>query len=156
MNTHKEQVKFFYPDGREINKEDFVCFYSKCYYLKNCAVAEREIEDILVKGIDSKEPVMKVLRWKLNAIDHLESQATNITAYNKGEIGFETKTPVFKKPVHAEQICDYISKNISRLSTMPPKEIYYELASLKNETTNLGPVCLLTLVYFITQGKSQI
>ena len=58
------------------------------------------------------------------------------------------------REIKVEKLCNYIVSEYSSLSNRSPEEIYCSLLNL--DVSGLGTVYLLTLVYFISKGKSPI
>lgn len=148
--------KFYGPKGNEIEEKEFIQFYSNCYYLSCSDVAEREIEEYLKKdgAIRSPMDVMKILEWKLGRIDHKKSQSNGRTYYTHKDMMkcYETRTR--SGDIHAKPICDFISQNFDKLTSLSPEEILEKLR-IQN-IQNLGSVYLITLVSFITKGEYPI
>lgn len=148
------ELYFFDPKGNPMKKNQFIQFYSQCYYLKNSAVVEEDIEKLQKEGIKAPSDVMKILEWKIGGIDNKQSQASGNVCYSHPqEVGrYQTKTR--SGIIDAEQICEYIAKHYSELTTKEPCEIFQILRDFQTE--NLGTVYLLTLVYFISKGEMPI
>ena len=142
-------VQFFYPDGEKINSdEDFIQFYSRCYYLYNSSVAEKEIEELLQGNINKASDVMRILEWKLGRIDHKCSQCEGKTVYRHPDTMKNFKTKTRSGEINAKDLSKYISNKIDDLKEKKPAEIFSEL--VEQNVTNLGTVYLITLVYFIS------
>ena len=64
------ELNFYYPNGEKIyTLDEFITFYSKAYYIGQYIEVEKIIDDILEKGIKSKSDIIKIIGWKVGAID---------------------------------------------------------------------------------------
>ncbi|MBQ4249613.1 MAG: hypothetical protein II705_06175 [Clostridia bacterium] len=68
-------MQAFYPNGQTIEDiDEFVRFYSQCYYLSNSKFAEDKIDSLLEENREfTEQDVMLILRWKFDRIDHKQS-----------------------------------------------------------------------------------
>lgn len=148
--------EFFDPRGNSISKDEFVHFYSECYYLYCSDVVEREIEEYLKSDgkITSPMDVMKILEWKLGRINYKKSQTIKTTCYKHPDLMQQFVTQTRSGKINAKKICEHIARNYDSLSKMSPEEILEELKA--DNVENLGSVYLITLIYFITKGEYPI
>ncbi len=140
---------FFDPTGTPIDKEEFIEFYSKCYYLNNSKVAEDEIMDLYNKGIKQPMDVMSILEWKLGRINSKRSQNEHKTVFRHEKTAKLFKTKTRSGEINAEKLSCYIAKHYDRLKQEDPASVFCELAG--QNVVNLGSVYILTLVSFITK-----
>ena len=157
----------YYPDGSIIeNLDEFVNFYNHCYYLKNSKFSEEQIEKILDRSHHlTEQDVMSILRWKFGRIDHKQTASSgNQVIYNakdyidsfNGILKAYSTWDEYGREVNAEKICKYIARHYKCENTNY-EDIYSTLADQpKEDTKNMGPVYLLTLVSFITRGLCPI
>ena len=75
-------MKFFDPCGNELTREEFIDFYSKCYYMSNNRDVEDTIEKLLRKDELSAEDIFMILAWKIGKISHKDSTKDNL-AFHK-------------------------------------------------------------------------
>ena len=154
---------YYYPDGEKIEGADaqakFISFYNLCYFYSNSKLAEDKIDGILMKQQLDKNDVMFILRWKFNRISH--QKCTEDIIFKEKDYT-DSDRNVLKpfitsngrgKEVDAKEICKYIECHYKNKNT----EIYDVYNSLaKKAPSNMGPVCLLTLVSFITRGEYPV
>ncbi len=140
----------------------FLAEYEDSYYIDDQSVpalcclrrtnraVEEEIEGILDGGFKGEEDVKKVLAWKVGRVDHRAS----------GEGFVYTKE---WQPLHPEAYrgrrfdFDVIVKRVLEVQERgidDPDEIVAYLA--KAGARGVGPVYLLTLLYFLTRGRHPI
>ena len=145
---------FYDPQGKKISKEEFLKFYGDCYYLNNSKVSEEAIEKLLNIDQLSAEDVMLIIRWELGRIDHKKSQNLNEIVFRGNEYGFFTQTER-GRTVDARELCEIIATNYTHWKN---SEDYQGILNKMRENSpdNIGTVYLLTLLYFITQGKCPI
>lgn len=134
--------------------EEFIFFYSKCYYLNNSAVVEKRIEELLSADTLTEQDVMLIIEWKLGRIDHKNSQAfDSICLRSKDEVEHYL-TATRRGKIEAKKLCETISSKLLSLRKASPQDILNQLKNIN--TKNFGTVYLITLLYFITQGKCPI
>lgn len=177
---------FFCPCGKKtFSKEEFIDFYSEKYYLtdssgkpnepvtyktaKGCGkvgqssrYVENEIDRLLEKGIKEKIDVVRIMAWKIGKIDHRKSN--DEFAYVSGWEGAKDwdGNPDFTvtrygKEIKIGKLATYIADNINELENLAkenPQEVLNKLKKLN--ISGLGPVYLITLLYFISHGKYPI
>lgn len=146
--------KFFDPQGKEITKETFIDYYSKCYFLNNSAIVENRIEGLLEASELTPGDVMLILRWKLGRIDHKQSQRLKAIVNRGNEKGFSTVNSR-GKTVNAQALCSYISDKLISLKTYSDQEILNKLVD-DCQVANIGTVYLITLLFLITNGRCPI
>ncbi len=144
-------MKFFYPDGREIEGdqnvavEKFRSFYSSVYHYENwdAAIPERLIQGILSSDALAEDDVVSILKWK-----------TGINAYDE-----ETETLKARHPIAIRDVCndglDLNSKGIARkrvLSCADAKALIENLMDI----CGIGATYALTLLYFMSKGAYPI
>lgn len=181
-------MEIYYPlENRSFSIEDFVNYFSDSYYLGNekrvhsaqqsSKSIEKEIERLLKCGIKSKADIIHILAWKMNGINHAESERASKEA---GKPRFIYKT--YNKPcvrwnenekcgpleavhwgrqiVNLQPFVDFIFDNINenRWDNQQPQTILNELNSClnNNNVKYIGTVYLITLLYFISKGKYPI
>ncbi len=165
-------VKFYdCKNNSQIEREDFIKIYNGSYFLsgermvkgviRNSTVAENEIERILNEGIKTDKDVINILAWKLGKIKHRETDADK-----NGNIVFsEDWKNAYKFDIlrygrqwgKIEEFVNYIVSNIEYLcskSKCCPQKVLNELKA--QAPKGIGTVYLITLLYFISQGKYPI
>ena len=132
----------------------FLDIYESVYYYEAGFAAEKEIEDILLNGISGQEDVFKILAWKIGGVDKNTSNKKGslqykdswsfqdrVGKYRGGEIKLKDYLKRFNgDSLYELKACaDNPDKALSKLAKKAPK--------------GLGPVYIITLFYFLTQGK---
>ena len=121
---------------------------------QNSHLAEKEMQTYLEKGIMHSEDIIKILDWKIGRIDHKASDIEGVVQYKDIPFDHFIARSMYGKEIKVEKLCNYIVSEYPSLSTQSPEEIYRSLLNL--DVSGLGTVYLLTLVYFISKGKSPI
>lgn len=159
--------KFFYPDGTEIGKDEFIRYYSSCYYIggekiprlsPNSHCTENEIDRLLKQGIKVKIDVVHILAWKLGKINHKESEKSGEFEYaSDWKRAEDFDVARYGKPFEIERIAEFICDNIGELEGQSEKNAQTVLNRLRDEKFyGLGSVYLITLLYFISKGHYPI
>lgn len=159
--------------------DDFITLYANNYYLgcenpelvpglsRSNRHVEEEIENLLERGIQKEQDVVHILAWKVGKIKHSESKAGKI-AYAKDWVNAEKLDADWKnaknfgvtlygKPFDIKKIAEYIvdkNKELETRAISDPQSILRELNGL--EMKGLGPVYLITLLYFLSKGTYPI
>lgn len=170
----------------KFSKKAFVQTYEKSYYLLskdnefyipkvsvNSGVAEKNIQSILDNGISDKEDVNRILAWKIGGIDHKKSR-NHIEFFDKWKGEKEDgktiiKARYFKCEESAfKKFCERLSDRaieIERTFHSGDGGLENALSKIisvidgedKDESVpGLGPVYILTILYFITKNESPI
>lgn len=144
-------MEFYYPDGSKINsKEEFLSFYSKCYYLTNSKYVEDKIEELIQKDKLEKDDIFKIMAWKTGKINHKESDQNKKFVYHKSWNSETYKNEVYGKELDIGEI----HKSLGALKEMSIKEV---LAwPTEKGLIGIGPVYAITLWYFVTKGDYPI
>lgn len=121
---------------------------------QNSCLAEKEMQTYLEKGIIHSEDIIKILDWKIGRIDHKASHIEGVVQYKDIPFDHFIVRSMYGREIKVEKLCNYIVSEYSSLSNRSPEEIYRSLLNL--DVSGLGTVYLLTLVYFISKGKSPI
>ena len=174
-------MKFYNENGKEICKKDFICKYSKTYYIcqkkivtgfrQSSRFIEDEIEKILTNGISASNgistDIVRILAWKIGKIKHKESQESRKFEYAKGWENSETsmKIKIYKNYICINDLVNCIQglvncfqdniDNLEALLKEPSKDTFFSKAfsSLKEiNCPGIGTVYLITLLYFISKG----
>ncbi len=164
---------FFDRNGNpsEFTTEAFISSYEKYYFLHdendsdfipgvsvNSCVSENKIERILSEGISRREDVNTILAWKIGGIDHKKSKKEIIlkadwkNKANVRERYFKCKSNDLD--CFCAEIVD-IAKNYQSGAT-PDNTIKQIAESTKKYNIPLGPVYILTILYFITKKEYPI
>lgn len=147
-------MTFYYPNGEIIkDKETFIDFYSKCYYMNNSIFVEKEIEKLLLKEKRdiSEKDIFRILAWKIGKISHKKSASEERIIYHRGWDEEHLKAKIYKESLSHE---DFACVKKSILEIEGERLIDY-IAKLGN-IEHLGPVYIITLRYFATKGKYPI
>lgn len=164
MNT----LKFYTPDGKEIEKEDFISLYGKSYYIgESCLVrgivqsseyVEKEIEAILKNGIKKETDVIRILAWKIGKIKHSESEKQKNFTYAADWSDAENFNIMrYKESFHLKPFAQYIVSNINELEGRVKTMLQEVLQELKEQApAGIGGVYLITLIYFLSKGYYPI
>lgn len=152
-----------------ISKDEFIEMYNKSYFrsaervvkgvTQNSKVAETEIERILNEGIKTTNDVINILAWKIGKIKHKATDENGKITFSKDwedpyhfnilRYGKEWKgIKCFAEKI-VEKFCELHKK-----SENCPQEVLNELE--KQAPKGIGTVYLITLLYFISQGKYPI
>ncbi len=132
----KEDYRFFYPDGTEMaDKEEFIKFYSKAYYLNQDMLLEIEIENLLEAGIRNKQDILTILRWKIGGTEINDSTVKN--QYLTITINDELEECVVNRCITSDEEALTALKKIM-------------------ETDNIGFTYAITLLYFMSKGRYPI
>lgn len=140
-------MKFFDPCGNELTREEFIDFYSKCYYMFNNKDVEDTIEKLLRKDELSAEDIFMILAWKIGKISHEKSTKDNL-AFHKGWNKEKLETNVYGRNLNIEGIC----KKLRELNNAT-LDCYLDAF---NGFVGLGPVYIITLRFFVTKGQEPI
>lgn len=165
MTINGKEITLYYPNGKTIQSiEEFIEFYSNCYYLYN----NREVEDVIVniveKGINSELELFKVLAWVFTKIDMDKSKSERFIYKN----GFNEEDMQLQIPRKSEiinksdlvEICDIIKKHSENCNS--DKKAQNFLDKLKTTTDgkgwgkHFGSVYMISLLYFVSNGKYPI
>lgn len=152
-----------------ISKDEFIEMYNKSYFCsaervvkgvtQNSKVAETEIERILNEGIKTTNDVINILAWKIGKIKHKDTDENGKITFSKDwEDPYHFNIYRYgKKWEEIKEFVEYIVKHIDRLyltSKDSPQEVLNELG--KKAKNGIGPVYLITLLYFISKGQYPI
>lgn len=155
----------------QIKRDDFIKIYNGSYFLsgermvkgviRNSTVAENEIERILNEGIKTDKDVINILAWKLGKIKHRETDAEkngNIVFSKDWKNAYKLDILRYGRQwENIKEFVDYIVRNINDLrskSKCCPQKVLNELKD--QAPKGIGTVYLITLLYFISQGKYPI
>lgn len=170
----------FYVFKEAENKSEFVDLYADSYYLDHGTVSQiapyaagtrKSIEDridaILANGITKKLDVIHILAWKMSKLNQLSDQSG--LKYAKGWDALQGKTEDeivdslcvkwYGKPFQIGKIAVDIFGSMPELEEAA-KESWRALLNTINgligHLNSIGPVYLITLMYFISRGKYPI
>lgn len=131
-----EDIRFFAPNGVEIEKAEFIKLYSQIYYYLNRDLdAEEKIERILEHGISTSRDIIDILAWKIGAVatDYEKQTVTN----HWGTI----------------QLSGLIQEVLLRNPTNRDAKQWLEVLC---EFRGISFAYAITLLYFITKGAYPI
>ena len=156
--------KFLMPDGkREIEKNEFLQFYSDAYYLRN----NKAVEDTILKIFDinindyNEEHIKKILAWKTGAI--LQQDFHDDTIKYKKEFEREqNKIKIYGKIINLSEVLELLKEAIDKEEKK--KDDIERLKAFMHSFYNnhrvlisgLGPVYALTLRFFASRGNEPI
>ena len=175
--------KFYYPNSDPIEgnnfeerREKFIDFYNKCYYIQFSKYIEDEIDKLLLdKKITDYDiyDIIHILAWKIGKINHKESESANpkkfiyysdwkraecnppyIERYEKSSKSKkEFKINAFWENIKHENFLTECANQIN-----PDEKSLYNLIEnlIKNSCDGIGPVYIITLIYFFTKGSYPI
>ena len=109
-------------------------------------------------GIKEKIDIVHILAWKIGKIKHKESDKTNRFQYAKDWRQAENfDVTRYGKAFDLDGIASFVASNIEELEREADENPQLVLDRLYGEHFyGLGPVYLLTLLYFISKGKYPI
>lgn len=164
-------MKFYKPNGEEINKEQFIKLYSNAYFTgevegekilglnKNSKYIETIIENLLYDGFENEIDLVRIFAWKMGKIRLALSEKNKKFIYYKDWIIDEkNKSYSIKRygnefPI--ESTIKYILDNKDVLVTVNnPQTIINNLRN--NSVKGVGTVYLITLLSFISKGEYPI
>ena len=163
-------------DKRDMLIQEFKREYEDYYYLDSegqrriptlpgsSRTIEERIEALFQQETLGKNDIDLILAWKIGGIDHVKSEFT--TEWKTNENG-NVKARYFNcEKSNYDRFCERLSKNASSIANTYFKtgteEALKEILSIiqganESETViGLGPVYILTILYFITKGESPI
>ena len=160
-----KEIRLYYPNGTTMSSiEEFIDFYSNCYYLYNNKEVEDVIDSILENGINSELELFKVLSWKLGRIDMKKSKKDAFVYYEKTTEEDKQLRLFHKKDVmnnsDIEELYHKIIKHTEKCDS--DEEAQNFLNELKKLTDEKGwkqyfyPVYMITLLYFVSKGEYPI
>lgn len=159
-------MKFYTLDGNEIDKSGFVEKYGNSYYMdcpryiprvvQNSRFVENHIDTLLKNGIQKPLDVVHILAWKIGKIKHSESHDSFVYAADwKNAEQFEAYR--YNSKFDIRRISEYITNNITQLEEEAKDDPQQVLCDLRDLHINgLGPVYIITLLYFISRGQYPI
>lgn len=157
---------FYDLAGKKLrDTKEFIGLYEPSYLIGGARIpgvsqssgfTENEIDRILKDGIQSQIDVVHILAWKIGKIKHKDSTSKFVYAKDwKDAEQFQVTR--YGKPFDLAQIAEYIATNIKELEEKAKSNPQGVLNDLKNVgTSGLGPVYLVTLLYFVSRGKYPI
>lgn len=162
--------KFFTQTAKEIKQDEFIAVYSDVYYMdnhsninvngitKNSLYIENEIDRLLKEEIKTEKDVIHILAWKIGKIKHRESEKNQRFEYASDWANSEEgKVKRYGKEIDIKPFAQYIAKNIKDLFATADKDPQKVMNQLKEQSPNgIGTVYLITLLYFISNGKYPI
>ncbi len=169
-------MKFFKPDGTLFNdKNEFVVYYSKKYYLnsekvkssngkpviKSSEFIENEIDELLKSGIKDENDIIHIVAWKTGKIKHSDSEKTKKFIFHS-DWSIDEKNKVYNIKRYGEEfdisnLAKFIVSNVDRLYKQSKSEPQEVINKLKNNSPDgIGTVYLITLLYFISRGEYPI
>jgi len=166
-------MTFYDPEGKEVSKEDFITLYNQRYYLnseptyyitqkrrkhvgQNSIYIEKEIDELLRRGITREEEVMRILAWKIGKIKHRESETKKEFIYAKDWVDCEKSFKVrrFNELIDYKYLVNDIINNIDRLECTSPWEVFSFLNV--DGPKGIGTVYIIALLNFISKGEFPI
>lgn len=179
------ELIFYYPNGEKIyTLDEFINFYNKAYYIGQYIEVEKIIDDILEKGINNESDLIKIIGWKVGAIDMRATYLWNNTktSLNKEFIYRTTKTNnstlisekeligsdkkiigTNRRSIPVVKVAKSIYENILKVKKIPQDdnmgdffENNWNVLFSGIDTEGLGPVYRLAILYFFTKGRIPI
>lgn len=164
----------YYPDQTPCTdlNEFIKCYNQLYYYDANTNVAsEKFVDDLLKKTEFSEDDVFNLLAWKAGGVDITTTIDQNNIRYKKNwkkENGKYYGRGQWKE-LKMNSIITFVSKHSKEwLAHWNNKEFCYDaeyaqnivsdLASITemNESTNIGSVIIITILYFVSKGRWPI
>lgn len=159
---------FYSKEGTEISKESFIKIYGDSYYSdtdryvpgvsQTSRFVEDEIDRLLTDGIKTKTDVVHIMAWKLGKVQHKESQCVGRFVYASDWAQAEKFHAMrYGKDFDIDRLATYIVEHITdfeKRAEEDPQGVLDELKALN--IRGLGPVYLITLLYFLSRGKYPI
>ena len=165
MTVNGKEITLYYPDGTIIPSiEEFIDFYSKCYYVSNNIEVEKTIEDILKTGIKSSKELFRVLAWKLGKINMKKSKGTAFVYYEEMTEG-NMKLRLYKKEhimvkSDIEDLYEIVERYFGKCKTdKKAKDFLNDIIVFTDEKSwgdYFYPVYMITLLYFVSNGRYPI
>lgn len=159
----------YYNQYKEtISQGEFIDLYSKSYYLgasrpvkgitQNSYYAEKEIDTLLKRGIETKKDVMHILAWKTGKIRHKDSNEKKTWVFHRGYENTEAgRMKLRNGEIDFNDFAEYIVENkveLEKSVLLQPQEV---LNDLKGEApSGVGTVYLITILYFLSRGEYPI
>lgn len=159
---------FYSREGTEISKEDFIKVYGDSYYSDRDRYApgvsqtsrfvEDEIDRLLKDGIKTKIDVVHAMAWKLGKIKHAKSEKEHCFIYASDWTQAENFHAMRRgKKFDIDKLATYVVEHIAELEKRAENDPQGVLNELKDlNISGLGPVYLITLLYFVSRGKYPI
>ncbi len=180
METNNIGISGFYVFKEEKNKNEFIQLYADSYYMDKGAVGqiapnasgtrkiiEDTIDGILTNGISRKLDIIHILAWKMSKFVQAESQTKLVYAkdwealqdLNDDDITEELCVERYGNSFEIGKIAVSLINALPELE-QAAKESWQLLLSKLNEKLGsfygLGPVYLITLMYFISRSVYPI
>lgn len=169
-------IKVISSDGSwdTISKKAFVEKYNEIYFTgqkngtrKNSCFAEKRVEEILCKGIETIDDVVLILAWKIGKIKHSSSDNERKIKYasdwNCAETGNFEEIKLFGKNFNIVPFAEYIVEHRGELEDIlktGPDGAQCVMNTLKEQSQSLGnmmgTVYLITILYFLSRGDYPI
>jgi len=172
-------------EAHEFDKFRFISEYQYSYFLdngENCIPrhnsyyrvsvnskdAEDKIEQILRNGITCPDDVNRILAWKIGGIDHEESKRNGRIKFisswgDENSASVLVKNGPFSFECNREEYNDFC-KRITEIAQKYEKpfsdekieSVLKDIVKEAEKVKGVGPVYILTILYFITRGQSPI
>lgn len=157
MMTNKgKEIALYYPNGDSIASiEEFIDFYSKCYYWTNNKEVEDLFDTILKEGIQNANDVFRILAWKFGTIKMNKSTSKELVYY-KGWDERKFEAQIYKDIVNVKPLCDEVVRLTQSRGKLTAQDILDQLKSATIEIDGFYTVYIITLLYFITKGEMPI
>lgn len=137
--------KFYYPNGTEAGKDEFIKFYNQVYYYMNRNLNfENQIDRILESDTLTRRDVVDIFRWKIGATSF--DYTSEVAANQWGSIDVGKLMDSFDLDATQEK---FEKKEL--LKGSPEGTLRF-----LTEQDGIGPVYAITMLYFITQGEYPI
>lgn len=187
MTKSGKEITMYYPNGQPIKTlNDFIDYYSKCYYIRTSRWVETEIEKILQDDKKTAHDFFNIFAWKTGRINQQESEIRKKFVYtvnknrkdgaewyfdpNKGEAIAITRSGVIVKnengnrePHKLYEYLEYVTRiNKNKDASEILKELRGQQEDEEQEVDRIsvpkgiGTVYLITFLYFITKGTEPI
>lgn len=176
QTLNKDDFVKYYNASYFTDSDDKISYETRCgkknYVKKSSKYVENLIEHILEKNYDSftSSDIALILAWKIGKIKHSASEnklklncnwCSQLGDYSSGEFLKWNGEPIKqygdkrKIVLDVKNIADYLKSNGSELNDLIDKgDIQLAFDKLiKENWTGMGPVYLITLLYFITNRQ---
>ena len=143
---------FYDPQGNTITSEQFIDFYSRCYYTNNSFKAENYIIRCLSNKL-TIEDVQKILAWKIGAVNKYNENENELFIVSDKKTELEYKRA---KISYNESFAECITKwsRQQKWNEDSAKSFFNELFA--NDFSGIGTVYLLTLLFVVSKGAFPI
>ena len=143
---------FYYPSGEIINKDIFLDFYSKSYYLTANHEVETLITQLIGKETYSETDVFRIIAWKTGNILSFKSKE-NAIKYKEGWIEETLSGYIYGYILNIKELTKMINETPAKPEEFLSKIAPCKVLSKKGVSKALGNVYAITFLYFKSNGS---